>query len=247
MRRASRWSIGVSSVLLATGVAHGQFIVRGGLFGGSDTGQWGRTGGFVIGIDELRPSKSTGWWSTRLDISYRWARLADDAKLSALALIDPVPSPPDTIPFKNSFTATSITIGARYEPCRPSLGFRQTPYQIISPFAAWHLGYARFEHDLAGRPRSVSGLQSAHGVPVGGSVGVMFGWGGPPENALDPNVSSAYWGVELSLDATMVVWVKNREVIGPVSGLPDGLDAPTGPTITLRVMVTYRTAPVRRR
>jgi hypothetical protein len=56
-----------------------------------------------------------------------------------------------------------------------------------------------------------------------------------------------YWGMEISLDVGMTVWLKNRRIVPEMTGLPDGLNAPLAPTISVRVMLMYRTAPVRRR
>lgn len=242
-----RREMGLWCLFLVVGTGHAQLMVRAGIHGGTGTGDWGRVWGYRIGIDEFMPSRAYGWWSTQLDVVKSYARLADGGKLAGIELVDPFSSPPDTMDFRNSFNATAIVLGGRYEPCRRSLGFRQTPHRIVSPFVGWHLGYARFEHDQVSAPRGVTGLESAHGVPVGGSVGVLLGWGGPPEMALDPNVSSSYWGMEISLDVGTTVWLKNRRIVPQMTSLPDGLKAPLAPTISVRVMLLYRTAPVRKR
>jgi len=240
------WPAVLVVLLFVAQTTWAQFMVRGGLSGGTGTGDWGRMWGMLIGIDELVPSRAYGWWSTQLDVSRSFTRLSDAGILAGVKLVDPFTSPPDTTRFENGFNATSITLGGRYEPCRRSLGFRQTPRRIISPFVGWHLGYTRFEHDQVGSTRSVAGLTSAHGVPVGASVGLLMGWGGPPETALDPNVSSTYWGVEISVDVGTTVWLKNHQIVpSVVTDLPGGLDAPVTPTISLRVTFMYRTAPVR--
>ena len=224
-----------------------QFMVRAGVLGGRGTGEWGPVWGALVGIDELVPSRSYGWWSSRLDIAQATTRLADEARLAHVKVVNVFTTPPDTLFFGNSFRVTTITAGGRYEPCRHSLGFRQTPNRIVSPFVGWHLGYSRFEHERRGRAPGVSGLATSHGVPVGGSVGLLVGWGGPPAEALDPNVSSQYWGMEISLDVSTTVWLKNGQIIAPMSSLPAGLDAPGAPTVTFQAMFMYRTAPVRKR
>jgi len=245
MRR--RWLTGLVLGVVVAPPVWAQFMARAGVLGGHGTGEWGAVWGVLVGIDELVPSRSYGWWSSRLDVAQATTRLADEKRLGGVKVVDLFTTPPDTLLFGNSFRITTASAGGRYEPCRRALGFRQTPNRIVSPFVGWHLGYSRFEHERRGHAPGVSGLATSHGVPVGGSVGLLLGWGGPPTEALDPNVSSHYWGVEVSLEVGTTVWLKNRQIIAPMSSLPTGLNAPAAPTVALRLMFMYRTAPVRKR
>jgi hypothetical protein len=199
-----------------------------------------------FGIGQMTPTRSYGWWSTHFDLDRFTTRVEDETRLSGLRIINQHSVPPETTAFKNAFAITGIMLGARYEPCRSWLGFRQTANLLISPYVGWQSGYMRFEHDESTGLRGIGGVSAAHGIPVGGTAGVFIGWGGQPEGALDRSISSTYTGMEISLDVTGTAWISNRTFVSAMTGFPEGLKAPALPRMLLRIALVHRTAPVRR-
>ena len=230
----------------AVGVSDAQFMFRLGAMAGSGTHEWGQTTGIGIGIDELRQTHRHGWLSSSLNINVRQTQMSDGNRLAGLEVLSYRTAPPDTISFANDFSTTSITIGVRYEPAHPWLGYRQTAYRIVSPFLSLSAGYARFEHDQQLGGRGISGVIAAHGIPVNLTVGLLAGWGSPTERALDPrDASSRYLGVEFALDVTKTVWVRDRTIVSTRPGLTEDVTAPAWPTVMLRLMFMYRNLPLR--
>jgi len=235
-----------ASILMSATRAHAQYTVRAGAATGGTVGEWGRVAGFLFGVDQMTPSRSFGWWSTHFNVERLSTRFERTEKLAGLRLIRTYTSPPETTAFKNSFSVTAITLGARYEPCRRWLGFRQTSKHLLSPFVGWYGGYMRMEHTGSREYHVAWTSVSSHGVPVGAVAGYFMGWGGPPENALDPGVSSTYTGLEIGLDVSSTAWISGHTFVAPRAGLPDGLKTPYAPRVLLRVSIAHRTAPVRR-
>ncbi len=235
----------LAGALAISSGASAQHMFRFGYHAGSGVADWGPSSGIVIGFDELEYTRAHGWWTASVDAGHRRTKLRDGEKITRLRIIDPYRTRSDTTRLRNDFSVLWATIGGRYEPCRRYLGFRQTKNRIISPFVSFHVGYARMDHEQGIGGQGITGVGSPRGVPLGGAVGVMLGWGGPPEGSLDPNVSSTYWGAEIRLDATNTVWLKDRKLIRAQPGVTGDIYAPLWPMVTLRVMFMYRRAPVR--
>lgn len=237
-------SLGILLASLTT--AQAQYSFRVGPAGGGIMGDWGRVLGASAGVSRMVPSRSSGWWSTDFSVERFATRHEYGDRLAALRLVNPSVTPPETTAFANRFDATAMLFGARFEPCRRRFGFRQTPHRLISPFVGWYGGYARLEHDQGNASRGSQGISSTQGFPLAAFAGCFIGWGGPPENALRPDVSSTYTGIEIGLDVSTTAWIGNRTFLAPMAGFPNGLKAPVAPRVLLRISAAYRTAPLRR-
>ena len=230
----------VCAVLAAAPPASAQFSFRANGLVGSGLGDWGRSTGYGLGLDEMNLTGGSARWFTTLDVSFRGARLADASRLDGMYL---EASTTDTLWFKNGFNDASVTVGVRVEPCVRWLGYRQTARSIISPFIGARVGYARFEHDQTGH-RKILGVYTSQGIPFVATLGTRIAWGGPPSRSLEEDPLIDYIGFELALDAVWTLWVKDRNVMTAVSGLGEDQSAPSLPTLLLRISLVYHRAPL---
>ena len=225
---------GVSSV------AHAQFSFRATGLVGTELGDWGRTWGYGIGLDEMNITEGNARWFMTLDIGYRKTRLGDGDRIGDIYL---TAAPADTNWLSNGFGEAFITIGGRLEPCVSWLGYHQTVNHIVSPFIGLRGGYARLDHDQSGH-RIIQGVTTAHGVTATASMGVRIAWGGRPERSLEPDPLIDYKGLELAVDVVQTIWVKNRTVLKSMPGLSKDYDAPSLPTIMFRLSFVFHRAPL---
>lgn len=239
--RCLRRAILVSTALLfLPAAADAQYALRVGGLAGTDLGDWGTTWGWHLGLDEHMPTRGPSRWSLGLDIGHRSAKLRESDPFQGLYLNA---STVDTTWLRNAFGLTEMTLSGRFEPCRSWLGFRQTEDHIVSPFVAFHLGYARLDHDQSGI-RKLYGVKTAHGAPVGLTLGVRLGWGDRPELSLEETPLISYYGVEIALEVRHVVWLKDRELVDiALAGWPRIThSAPELPSVMLRVSAAFHKA-----
>ena len=226
--------------VLSPRVCGAQFSLKAGLAGGTGTDDWGTAWGYHLGIDEQNETRGRGKWSMTLDLSRLITRLADDDAFSRVYL---EAGPSDTTWFANDFSATTVTLGGRYEPRRARLGFSQTVERIISPFVGFHAGYRRLDHGQSST-RQISGVHTSHGIPVGVTLGARVGWGGRPERSLEEEPLINYLGFEVALDLTTTIWMRNRRIVTADSGVLTAQSAPKWPMVALWLAFMYHRSEV---
>jgi hypothetical protein len=212
-----------------------QYSIGIGGYAGSGTDDWGRVSGLLIGLDEKMPVGVRDLWSIQMVMMRGSVQLSNKNAVNGVYL---KASPTDTTWLSSRFTTTGMLVGVRLEPQWKWTGFMRNRARIFSPYVSLNTGYRRIEHDQVGRMQ-ILGISTTHGIPLEAVAGVRIGRGKVSPRSLEASPPVDYVGVEVGIGASMVWWVKNKQIIEPLIGITAGQKAPKWPVITLRLSLFY--------